>query len=70
MKLHINESGYIGLYPNEYEEDAKDDAYIIYKRQDIYTYSEIERFLEGHSNTYIDMVIHYLDKLDDGHDIY
>lgn len=70
MKLHMNESVHIGLFPNEYEEDAKDDAYTIHRRHDIYTYSEIERFLEGHSDTYIDMVIRYLDELDDNQYIY
>lgn len=70
MKLHIGESLHIGLFPNECIEDAKEDACAIHKRHDIFTYSEIERFLHGHSDTYINMVIDYIEDLDDGIDIF
>ena len=63
-KCYKNESLHWGLYPNESKEEAKEDAYTIYRRGDIYSLKDIKRFLEGHSDTYISFVMAYLDKLD------
>lgn len=60
-KCYMNESFHLGLYPNESESDAEEDAYVIYMRGDIVSYRDIDRFLDGHSDLYKQLVMSYLD---------
>ena len=57
---------HFGLFPNESEDEAQKDALFISEiSEGTWSGYDIEDYLEGHSPTYIELVLTYLDEIEE-----